>query len=429
MQREFEKDYHNFLLNLMPRHLLSSGRLEGITNALASDDRNRMIREAYLSMEELCDEGIFIKNGFKESEDGVTLAYEGLKEQIQFTLEMTRSEWRKLPLERLGNKQEEIVPGVLTGIISALSLNSSRSINKKISSILLLPTRVKADLKGFLILDNMLNIPGIHGLKNVYEEKIENVQKNKLYGRVLKNKNIFLISDTLVIKKSFFELGKNVKRLILIPLISSGRNIGVLEIHCFNNEKIDKHTLFNLSLVGEGIVRFLRNNIQLEQMVSIDKLTNVNNRNYYETQVPLELERASREKKFLGFLIMDIDHFKKFNDKYGHDTGDEVLKLVAQTIKKHLRKIDLFIRFGGEEFIAVLPGASKEATMRTAERLRNVIENTKYKSDDGRELKITISVGGSIFPVDAKNQLELFRNADKSLLKAKRSGRNKIVFF
>jgi diguanylate cyclase (GGDEF)-like protein len=126
---------------------------------------------------------------------------------------------------------------------------------------------------------------------------------------------------------------------------------------------------------------------------------------------------------------MDIDNFKKFNDNYGHDIGDAVLRLVAQTIKKHLRKIDLFIRFGGEEFIAVLPGASKEATMRTAERLRNVIENTQYRCEDGRVLNITISIGGSIFPIDAKNQLELFRNADKSLLKAKRDGRNKIVFF
>lgn len=429
MQRGFEKDYHELLLSLIPRDLLSSVRLEGIIDALAHNERSTMIKEAYLSMEELCAKGVFIKKGFRKSGDGVFFDYEGAGDQTRFTLEMTKIEWGQIPPERMVDERKEIVPGVIAGIISSLSINSARSVGSKISSMLSLSPRIVANTKAFLILDTRLNILGTHSVTNIFEISFDNIKKNQLYRRVLQNKAVIFVSELLGMKKSFFELSGDVKRLVLIPLIFSDREIGVLEIHFSSDVEISKNILFNLSLVGEGIIRLLKNNIQLEQMVSVDKLTCVNNRNYYETQVPLELERASRDKKFLGFLIMDIDHFKEFNDKYGHDTGDEVLKLVAQTVKRHLRKIDLFIRFGGEEFIAVLPGASKEAAMRTAERLRNVIENTEYKVEDGRELSITISIGGSIFPLDAKNQSELFRNADKSLLKAKRNGRNKVVFF
>ncbi len=429
MQRGFEKDYHELLLSLIPRDLLSSVRLEGIIDALAHNERSTMIKEAYLSMEELCAKGVFIKKGFRKSGAGVFFDYEGAGDQTRFTLEMTKIEWGQLPSERMDDERKEIVPGVIAGIISSLSINSARSVGSKISSMLSLSPRIVANTKAFLILDTRLNILGTHSVTNIFEISFDNIKKNQLYKKVLKNKAVIFVSEPLGMKKSFFELSGDVKRLVLIPLIFSDREIGVLEIHFSSDVEISKNILFNLYLVGEGIIRLLKNNIQLEQMVSVDKLTCVNNRNYYETQVPLELERASRDKKFLGFLIMDIDHFKEFNDKYGHDTGDEVLKLVAQTVKRHLRKIDLFIRFGGEEFIAVLPGASKEAAMRTAERLRNVIENTEYKVEDGRELSITISIGGSIFPLDAKNQSELFRNADKSLLKAKRNGRNKVVFF
>ncbi|MDZ7859843.1 MAG: GGDEF domain-containing protein [Candidatus Krumholzibacteriota bacterium] len=429
MHRELKKDYHDFLLNLIPRHLLSDERIESIIDALSLNDRKNLVREAYLSMEELREKGVFIKKGVRESGNRINIEYEEVGNQKRFTLEMNKSELKAVSPLKSEEEQKELIPGVFAKIISALSLNSSMTIVGKINKILSLAPRVKANSRAFLLLNNKLNIVGTHSSKNIFEKDIDDILKNQLYGKVLKRKRLLIILDSLGMKNSFFELNNNVKKLVLFPLISAGKKIGVLEIHCFNGDDIGKATLLNLFIVGQGIIRLLKNSIQLEQMVSVDKLTGVNNRNYYETQVPLELERASRDKKFLAFLIMDIDHFKVFNDKYGHDTGDEVLRLIARTIKSHLRKIDLFIRFGGEEFVAVLPGANREAAMRTAERLRNVIEKTKFTMEDGKELNITISIGGSIFPVDAKNQTELFKNADKSLLKAKRNGRNRVIFF
>lgn len=429
MHRELKRDYHDFLLNLIPRHLLSEERIGRIIDALSRDERGTLVRESYLSMEELCRKGVFIKRGIRESGNRINIEYEEAGNQKRFTLEMNKSELEAVSPVKDEEEQKEFIPGVFAKIISALSLNSSRTVVGKVNKILSLTPRVKPNSRAFLVLNNKLNIVGTHSNKNICEKDIDSILENQLYGKVLKRKKLLIISDSLGMKKSFFELHNDVKRVVLFPLVSEGKKIGVLEIHCFNDEDIGKPTLLNFFILGQGIIRLLKNNIQLEQMVSVDKLTRVNNRNYYETQVPLELERASREKKFLGFLIMDIDHFKIFNDKYGHDTGDQVLRLIARTIKSHLRKIDLFIRFGGEEFVAVLPGANREAAMRTAERLRNVIEKTKFKTEDGRELNITISIGGSIFPVDARNQSELFKNADRSLLKAKRSGRNRVVFF
>ena len=164
-------------------------------------------------------------------------------------------------------------------------------------------------------------------------------------------------------------------------------------------------------------------------MVSIDRLTDIYNRNFYETQLPLEMERASRTRKSLGFLIMDIDDFKRFNDDYGHDTGDKVLSTVATTVRKHLRKIDLFFRYGGEEFVALLPGAGREAAERTAERIREVIEKTEMPLENGSSARITLSIGGCVYPQDADNEKELFRKADRMLLEAKQLGKNMMRFY
>ena len=126
---------------------------------------------------------------------------------------------------------------------------------------------------------------------------------------------------------------------------------------------------------------------------------------------------------------MDIDDFKMVNDRYGHDVGDHVLKLVAKGARDHLRKIDLLFRYGGEEFIALLPGAGKEAAERTAERIREVVSKLKHALEDGREVGVTISIGGCIFPNDAQKELDLFRKADDALYHSKKEGKNRITFY
>jgi diguanylate cyclase (GGDEF)-like protein len=204
---------------------------------------------------------------------------------------------------------------------------------------------------------------------------------------------------------------------------------GILEIHLGVEEMPERETMFNFELLAQGIVRLLENNVQLERMVSVDRLTQIHNRNYYETQMPLEIERANRNRQKLAFLMADIDHFKVCNDEHGHDVGDKVLHLVAQTIKGHLRRIDLLFRYGGEEFAVLLPGADRDAAERTAERIREVVSITPLTLDDGTNVSVTISIGGCIYPDNAQNDDELFRSADKALFRAKQEGRNRVSFY
>jgi diguanylate cyclase (GGDEF)-like protein len=229
--------------------------------------------------------------------------------------------------------------------------------------------------------------------------------------------------------KNLFPIRDGTRSIVLVPLVSADTKWGILEIHFLTEDALDRESFFNFYLLGQGIIRILENNRNLQKMVSIDRLTQVNNRNYYESQLPLEIERANRDRKNLAFLIMDIDDFKRVNDRYGHDVGDGVLRVVAHTIRSHLRKIDLLIRYGGEEFIALLPGAGREDAERTAERLREVVEHTVHTLEDGSEVHATISIGGCVYPDDAQNEIELFRVADKALYLSKRDGKNKVTFY
>ena len=153
----------------------------------------------------------------------------------------------------------------------------------------------------------------------------------------------------------------------------------------------------------------------------VDKLTGVYNRNHYEAQVPIEIERATRSKSKLSMLILDIDDFKRINDTFGHRKGDEALALVAELIKRNLRKIDQPFRYGGEEFVILLPGTAAAEAVHTAERLRAVISEVDRLTDDGGEvIPVRVSIGAAVFPEDGKNISALFEAADRAMYRDKR---------
>ncbi len=271
--------------------------------------------------------------------------------------------------------------------------------------------------------------PNIRISGRIGETSLADAETGGFYSPSLSSDAPVIILGKGRMSGGIFKVDGRTDTLMLFPLRSEGLVYGLLEVHSVTGGRQADEKMMNYHLIAKGIIRVLDNNRQLERMVSIDRLTGVNNRNNYEIQLPLEMERATRNRKCLAFLIMDIDDFKFFNDKYGHDTGDKVLKLVAETVRKHLRKIDQLFRFGGEEFIALLPGAGREAAERTAERIREVVAGTKLTTDDGSSLGITISTGGCIFPADAGDEEELFRKADQAMYRAKREGKNRVSFF
>ncbi|MEA2073122.1 MAG: diguanylate cyclase, partial [Campylobacterota bacterium] len=161
---------------------------------------------------------------------------------------------------------------------------------------------------------------------------------------------------------------------------------------------------------------------ELEEKAYMDELTEIHNRAYFEEEFDKEIARHKREKTPLSFIILDIDKFKDFNDTYGHLMGDEILKDLAKTVKEQTRRSDTFARWGGEEFVQILPNASIKNALKVAEHLRKTIEAHTFK--DG--LKVTCSFGVAAFTQENDTQESVMKRADDALYKAKQNGRNRV---
>jgi two-component system cell cycle response regulator len=157
-----------------------------------------------------------------------------------------------------------------------------------------------------------------------------------------------------------------------------------------------------------------------------DGLTGLYNRRFFEATLALEAEHAARSGRDLGLLVLDIDHFKRINDTYGHQAGDRVLRELAGRLAAAIRGGDVVARYGGEEFVALLRDTSPEALPETAERLRHAIGDVPVVLADDVWLAVTASVGGAAWPLHARSADELVRLADQALYAAKRLGRDRI---
>jgi len=165
---------------------------------------------------------------------------------------------------------------------------------------------------------------------------------------------------------------------------------------------------------------------RVQELAITDSLTGVLSRRYWMERYKQEIERSKKFKLKFSFIMVDIDHFKQVNDRYGHLVGDAILKEISQVIKENIRQIDLVGRYGGEEFSAILIETDKETACFAAERIRQAIEEKIIKVYD-EELKVTISLGVSGFPDDAVEANNLIEKADQALYRAKQAGRNKVV--
>ena len=165
---------------------------------------------------------------------------------------------------------------------------------------------------------------------------------------------------------------------------------------------------------------------QLNKLAITDGLTGLFNHRHFQGILKNEIDRYRRHEQVgLGLLILDIDHFKKFNDTYGHQVGDEVLKTVARTIRRTVRTIDSVARYGGEEMAVILPLTNNEGGSLVAEKIRSNIENQTLPVE-GRKVNITVSIGVASFPDCADTQPSLIQAADEAMYRAKENGRNQV---
>ena len=165
---------------------------------------------------------------------------------------------------------------------------------------------------------------------------------------------------------------------------------------------------------------------KLKQMAVTDGLTGLNNYRAFMHQLHMEISRSKRFTLPVSLVMMDIDHFKVYNDVYGHLNGDKLLKKFSNLIKKNVREVDFFARYGGEEFALILPSTDKKSAVKVAEKLRSIVENKAFSLQSKLPTgKITISLGVATAPKDAHEEKALIRLADRALYQAKNNGRNR----
>jgi len=206
-------------------------------------------------------------------------------------------------------------------------------------------------------------------------------------------------------------------RLIQVEFVS---NVYMVEkekvIQCNIRDITDRKQLQEELVKSEALLR--------EQSMR-DSLTGLFNRRYMEETLKRELLRASRKKLSLGIIMLDVDEFKRFNDTYGHATGDEILRELGSLLLGHFRGDDIPCRYGGDEFIIVLPGASREMTQQRAER---VGEQSNHLKIEGKTLEaVTFSMGVAVFPENGTTKSAILRAVDAALYRAKHEGRGRVV--
>lgn len=238
----------------------------------------------------------------------------------------------------------------------------------------------------------------------------------------------------------------NLRTLMCVPLQAKGKNLGVLYVDSqavvttftekdldllkaiagHSSGAIENATLYSsLERRASELEEALEKYRQAEHEASTDMLTGLHNRRYFTIQTNREIELSKRHHRAMSLIMLDVDHFKKFNDAYGHAIGDEVLKVMGRVLPESVRTTDIAARFGGEEFVVLCPDTDSEGAMRVAERIREAIMAVELVDLEGKPVRqITASLGvTSLLPTDER-MAELMERADMALYACKMNGRN-----
>lgn len=211
-----------------------------------------------------------------------------------------------------------------------------------------------------------------------------------------------------------------------IPLVFFGEKLGILAVESSSVGAFQPEDLPPLESVADMCAAAIQNARYIErakELAYLDGLTGIFNRRFFEMRITEELERANRYTTQLSVIMLDIDHFKRLNDEFGHLLGDEVLRQVSTIFRQQVRKGDVVCRFGGEEFALLLPQTSGEQAQEAAEKLRRLVENWNFP---GVPRPVTISAGIACYPENGRTRDQIVSSADAALYSAKQTGRNRV---
>ena len=266
------------------------------------------------------------------------------------------------------------------------------------------------------VVKNMINVFSILGEESVDADRITlRVDKRELRAK-----------QRMVSPKA------TLKSHLTLPLAVEGEILGCLSLNSDEPNAFDAQDLQFLSVIGYQMAASLKHFQRfssVKNMATYDTLTGLYNRRYFEERLGVEAEKSFYSGVPLSLVMVDIDHFKKVNDTFGHTEGDQILCKISSLLKNSVRRKDTVARYGGEEFILILPEAGLEQSFVIAERIRQSVEKTLFEV--GRaQVNLTLSMGISNFPSHrVKSKEELIKMADQALYDAKRGGRNRVCIF
>ncbi len=297
-------------------------------------------------------------------------------------------------------------------------------------------------------------LPEMSGALYIIDDSGANLQAVGRWGSQPPKATVFLPEDCVAVRRGLAYTSKAKESVLFcrhlpeekpdmsfcMPLAAQGETFGLLhfqvnsaaginadgktEIGAFIRQDFSETIAKQVSMALAN----LRSREQLQNQSIRDPLTGLFNRRYMEESFERELHRAARSKvPMVSFMMIDIDHFKKINDIFGHDAGDMVLRELSHILLKNSRKEDIACRFGGEEFVLCLPGASQEIAEKRATDIGESLSRLSLRYEGADMGVITVSAGISVYPELGETPTELMKKADQALYQAKESGRNRVV--
>jgi len=280
---------------------------------------------------------------------------------------------------------------------------------------------------------NELKMQAARGINRENFERIKFKVGEGVAGKAAQTGRVFCIDD--VRKSPDYKLfnpkrEKTKESLLVMPLKVKEKVLGVINLSDkLSGEPFAKHEVTLYSTLANHVAVSIENAILYELAIT-DGLTQLYIHRYFQLRLKEEIERTQRYGEPFSLVMIDIDHFKSFNDLYGHQMGDEVLRMIARILKEKIRSIDVAARYGGEEFAIIVPETDSERVAVFAERLRKIIEETNFNGQGNTPLKVTTSIGTASYTekdIEEKTTGEiLIGRADQALYRAKKQGRNQV---
>jgi diguanylate cyclase (GGDEF)-like protein len=259
-----------------------------------------------------------------------------------------------------------------------------------------------------------------------YHLKAIQVSSNDLVAKVSCAQEGIRVNDTFG-REDYRPLNEKARSVIITPMTSHGQSQGLIIVESCERGSFRERDEQLLSVVARSAGLALENaelHKRTEELSIVDELTNSYNYRYFIQRLQEEKKRAVRYSLPLSIIMVDIDRFKKLNDRYGHEVGNIVLRSLTRTIRRCVRDVDVLARYGGEEFVVILPQTPQIEAHRIGERIREQVEATNIDAGSTGIVNITVSVGVSSYPENGKSEEDLVSVADQALYRAKGSGRN-----